>query len=321
MANVTLLGLGSLLSAACLSDASPREGYVSAGDGIQLHYRVLGQGPDTIVVVHGGPGAGMNTILPHARALEDNFTLVFYDQRGGGRSTLPDDTTLLHIQRFVEDLESVRRLFGLDRMRVLAQSFGALLVAEYLVAHPDRVARAVFISATGPRRAPAAAAARAATVSPDETPAAQRQAELLRLLLRGEANDPVATCRDYERVPGELARTRGDIVEWLGSTCAAPVDAVRYFYRYTAQITPPTLGDWDYTERLNSINAPLLVVHGDRDPDILNAQREWAAAIGNGRLLVIPGSGRASIAERPDLTIPAITAFLRHLATRRTDHR
>jgi proline iminopeptidase len=287
-----------------------REGYVPSSGGIQLYYQVLGQGPDTIVVVHGGPGAGMNTILPHARALEDTFTLVFYDQRGGGRSTLPADTTLLHIRQFVEDLESVRRFFGLDRMRLLAHSFGALLVAEYLVSHPDRVERAVFLAATGPRRAPAAAAARDATFSPEGTPSAQRQAELLRTLLRGEADEPVETCRDYERVSAELARARGDTTEWQGSTCAAPAEAVRYFYRYTAQITPPTLGDWDYTERLGHIKAPLLVVHGDRHPDILDAQREWAAALGNGRLLVIPGSGRASIAERPDLTIPAITSFL-----------
>lgn len=308
---VVLLGLVGCGSAVYLSNDVAREGYLAGRDGTELYYRFLGEGLDTVVVVHGGPGAGMNTILPNLKPLAADFTLLFYDQRGGGRSELPADTSLLHARYFAEDLEAVRRFFGMDRMLVVAHSFGALLVAEYLSLYPDHVERTVFLDATGPRRAPAAEAAREATLSPDETEGARRQAEVLGNLLRGEAEDPIEACREYEELTRQLAVGRGETTQWQGTACAAPADAVRYFFRYTARITPRTLGDWDFTAGLENVQAPLLVVHGDQDQDLLNAQREWAAALPNGRILIIPGSGRASIADRPDLTFPALVSFLR----------
>lgn len=305
---LALIGWGS---AACSSDVGQRAGYLPGGDGTKLYYRFLGEGPDTVVVVHGGPGAGMNTILPNLRPLAKDFTLLFYDQRGGGRSDLPADTSLLDVRYFVEDLESVRRFLGIDRLRVIAHSFGALLVSEYLSTYPDHVDRAVFIGATGPRRASAAEAARKATLSSERTEQARRQGEVLSQLLQGEAEDPIAACSEYEELTRQLTAARGDTTQWDGTSCAAPPEAVRYYFRYTAQITPRSLGDWDFTTGLEHVQALLLVIHGDKDEDLLTAQHEWAAALPNARILVVPGSGRAPIADRPEMTFPALTVFLR----------
>jgi pimeloyl-ACP methyl ester carboxylesterase len=55
---------------------------------------------------------------------------------------------------------------------------------------------------------------------------------------------------------------------------------------------------------------PLLVIHGDRDPRAVAAQRQWAASVPDGRLLLVPGAGKAVSADRPDLFYPAVEAFL-----------
>jgi proline iminopeptidase len=308
------LAAASLLAAlACSSAEAPPAaevaGYLPGAAGAELHYRVLGSGPDTVVVLHGGPGAGMGTVLPAWRPLADRFTLVFYDQRGGGRSTLPADTALLDARYFVEDLEAVRRHFGLERLKLVTHSFGSVLAASYAKRHPDRVDRMVFHGATGPRRAKAAELARRSPPSPD-TALSRRMGDLLGQLLRGTAEDPVATCERYEQLGRRLAEARGEPSAWSGTTCDAPAEAVRYYYRYTAQLAPRSFGAWDFTTGLEDLDAPLLVVHGTRDSAALALQRDWAAAVPRGRLLAVPGTAKGPVDERPEIVLPAVAEFL-----------
>lgn len=302
-----------LASVACDPAGAPPtagdEGFLPGAAGAELHYRVLGSGPDTVVVLHGGPGAGMGTVLPAWRPLADRFTLVFYDQRGGGRSTLPADTAFLDARHFVEDLEAVRRHFGLERLKLVTHSFGSVLAASYAERYPERVERMVFHGATGPRRSEAAALARRSPPSPD-TALSRRAGELLGELLRGTAEDPVATCERYEELGRRLAEARGEPATWPGTTCDAPPEAVRYYYRYTAQLAPRSFGDWDFTTGLEDLDAPLLVVHGTRDSARLAVQRDWAAAVPRARLLTVPGTAKGPVDERPEIVLPAVAEFL-----------
>ena len=60
------------------------EGHVEVGPA-RLHCRVVGEGP-TIVVLHGGPDFDHTYLLPELDRLAGAFRLVYYDQRGRGRS-------------------------------------------------------------------------------------------------------------------------------------------------------------------------------------------------------------------------------------------
>src|SRR5687767_1244262 len=96
---------------ASLERAMPavREGFVDAGDGVRLYYRMVGCGPDTVVVLHGGPGFSMEYFAKDLESLAERHTLLFYDQRGTGRSSLVSDAAALDARRFAEDLEAIRR--------------------------------------------------------------------------------------------------------------------------------------------------------------------------------------------------------------------
>jgi hypothetical protein len=110
--------LMSLLASCAVSSSSPggisaafpaaREGFADAGDGVRLFYRVFGGGRDTVVVIHGGPGFSMRYFGDHLAPLAKEYTLVFYDQRGTGRSTLVNDPDALSGERFATDLEHAR---------------------------------------------------------------------------------------------------------------------------------------------------------------------------------------------------------------------
>src|SRR4051812_38108172 len=93
--------------AAPAAPAEPAEGQIP-GDGAALFYRSVGSGPDVLVMIHGGPGMDMGYMVPDFAPLAERHRLVFYDQRGGGRSEhLRDDPALFTMAHHVADLEAL----------------------------------------------------------------------------------------------------------------------------------------------------------------------------------------------------------------------
>jgi proline iminopeptidase len=283
---------------------------VSGATGARIFYQVAGTGDDTVVVLHGGPGVGINGIRPDVEPLTRGHVVIFYDQRGGGRSTLPEDTTHLGPQHFTGDLEAVRSHFGLGPMNLVAHSFGAIVAAEYARVHPERIGRMVFLAATGPSRKQAASFYQRQPATSD-TAGARKQFELLQALMEGTAADPVAACREYEQLSRRLAAARGEFAGFKESACAMSAQAIRYAWHYTARLSPQLYDDWDYTRSLRHVTAPLLVIDGERDTLGLPMERAWANALPNARLLIIANAGRGAHAERPEAVFPAIREFFK----------
>src|SRR5262249_20604241 len=84
------------------------------------------------VVLHGGPGGtscGYSVLAP----LGTDRPVVLYDQLGSGRSGRPADRTLWTVDRFVDELDAVRKKLGLKRIHLMGHSWGASLAAAYLL--------------------------------------------------------------------------------------------------------------------------------------------------------------------------------------------
>src|SRR5205085_10046054 len=84
--------------------------------------------------------------------LEKHHRVIYYDQRGGGRSTLPANPALLTIDYHVADLEALRQSLGLDRVTLVAHSFGPAIAALYAIRYPEHVERMVFLGPIPPRK-------------------------------------------------------------------------------------------------------------------------------------------------------------------------
>src|SRR6266849_2348243 len=114
-------------------------------NGVRLYTRRVGDGP-AVVVLHGGPGAHHDYLLPQYDRLAHRRTLLYYDQRGGGRSPVTRETPV-GWREHVADLEALRDLWGLERVTLLGYSWGGLLAVLYALAHPDRVTRLALVRA------------------------------------------------------------------------------------------------------------------------------------------------------------------------------
>src|ERR671917_1264606 len=93
--------------------------------GIRLFERRVGQG-DPTVILHGGPGAHHDYLLPGFDALAQSRELIYYDQRGGGRSPVPREVPVGWSEH-VQDLEALRAAWGLRRLTIAGYSWGGLL--------------------------------------------------------------------------------------------------------------------------------------------------------------------------------------------------
>lgn len=118
-----------------------------AAGGVDHWVRVAGADNDGVplVLVHGGPGESSYSI---ERSVGDEIAklapVVFYDQRGCGRSARPSDTSTYTIPQLVADLEDLRTALGVDRIIPWGVSYGCLPAAEYAVAHSNHVDRLIL---------------------------------------------------------------------------------------------------------------------------------------------------------------------------------
>ncbi|MGW2523352.1 alpha/beta fold hydrolase [Streptomyces sp. NPDC001617] len=119
---------------------------VVADDGVRLWAARSGEG-EPLALCHGGPGL-WDYFEDVAERLADLTPVVRWDQRGCGRSER-EVTGPWTIDRFVADLDAVRRHFGLQRIRLLGHSWGAYLALRYALAHPERVSGLMYVAGTG----------------------------------------------------------------------------------------------------------------------------------------------------------------------------
>ena len=308
-----LLLLLALACAAPALAADPvRDGFVTVENGIRLYYRIEGRGPETLVVVHGGPGFSLESIRADLAPLAEHRRVIYYDQRGNGRSSLIDDPAALAVPRHIADLEAIRRHFRLEKMVLLGNSWGGLLISVYAAAHPDRVERLVLHAPAPPtldylqlmdRRVDARAAERMSA-------AEWTRARLSHPRHWAEAADPLAACEAF--VPVILRTYVFDPAAPLpirSNLCAGPPEAVRRS-AWVRGAMWDSLGEFDLRPRVRGVTAPVLVIHGEADVVPLAGARDWTASYPNARLLLLHRSGHLVHVEEPAVFFAAVEQFL-----------
>ncbi len=299
----------AVLTGGCETAPSPAGPRLLAGtvgvEGADLYYQAVGSG-EPIVVVHGGPGLDHTYLRDGLEPLAGSYRLIFYDQRGLGRSPARLDSTSLSMTRYLDDLDAIReRVAGVDRVTILAHSWGAIPAVLYAMRWPERVSALVLVSPVEPGQRFA-----------EETAARQRAA---RTEEDAAAIDSLASLPGF--AAGDPDVVNGVFFHVFRSTFADPAVAdsvltLRLEERTARQgrevarrlMTP--LAGLDLWDRLPELDVPALLVHGDADPIPLDMVRELERALPRARLAVIGDAGHFPFLERPAPVFEAIRGFL-----------
>ena len=245
-----------------------------------------------MVVLHGGPGAHHDYLLPQYDRLAVSRELFYYDQRGGGQSPVPRETPV-GWREHVADLEAIRISLGIDRLTLCGYSWGGLLALLYLVEHPQRVERLALVS----------------PASPTATYRRQFDEEFARRMAAPE----IVKARAELRASGVRDQRR-----------AFELSVAGYFrdFRDAKDLTPfrvnartqqavwDSLGEYDLREQLRSVRpAPhTLILHGTFDPIPIAGSREIASLLG-AELVELP-VGHCHHVEAAEDFVRALDRFL-----------
>ncbi len=265
--------------------------------GVALFEQRIGTGPE-VIVLHGGPGAHHDYLRPGMDALATGRTLVYYDQRGGGRSPVARDVPVGWREQ-VADLDALRDVWGLERLHLLGYSWGALLAMLYAVTHPDRVASLALLSP-----APAATHERAAY----DAALAARNATPELLAARHALQQSGLRTRD-------IAAYNQRLFELAVAGYFHHPDRARDLHPFrvtgrTQQEVWRSLGEsFDLRPALKRLDVKAIVVHGDDDPIPLVTARATAEAL-RAPCVVLPECGHVPYVEAPGALVAALDPFL-----------
>ena len=272
-------------------------------DGTELGYRVIGEGRP-LVCLPGGPGRSVD-YLGDLGGLDKARQLVLLDPRGVGSSDDPADPATFRVDRLVPDVEALRAHLGLDRMDLLAHSAGAELATLYAAAHPQRLSALVLVTPglglvgiDGNEQDFDAALERLA----DEPWYPTARAALEKIMTGALSMDAFRDSRPlfYGRWT-ETAKAHAT----LGTAERHQAQRLGYFAGLT--VDPPST-----RSALKRLEAPVLLLAGDRDAMVTPAMLRQAAPIfNNARVAVQSGAAHFPWVDDPAAFTASIGAFLR----------
>jgi proline iminopeptidase len=263
------------------------------------------EGVDRTLVLHGGPGAQHDYLLPQMLAIAERRECIYYDQRGGGKSNPPDRGDITWRTQ-VDDLRAVIAELELEPLTVIGYSWGGMLALLYAIDAVERGAavprrmvlidpapvtreyRRQFEAEFAARQAsPTVAAMREEVTSSDlreRDPDAYRH-RMFELSVAGYFADP-RNARDLTafRVTGRVQQSVWDSLGEFNLVAPGMLDRV--------DVPPPSL-----------------VIHGRQDPIPLASSEDVARALG-ARLVVLESCGHVPYVEQPAALFAAIETFL-----------
>lgn len=143
MKKLILVGLFISLSYSAIAE----EKTITTSDGVELFVKIEGKGTPCLYI-HGGPGSGSYWFEKFfGDFMEENFTMIYLDQRGVGRSgsASNDDYSL---KRMALDFEEVREALGFTDWLTIGHSFGGILQMGYAENFPEAQKGMMMINCT-----------------------------------------------------------------------------------------------------------------------------------------------------------------------------
>ena len=139
---VTIFCLGHLFLSAQTFPNSFTDGKYITVNGAKLWVVTVGKG-DPLVLIPGGPG-GSHPGLRRFDSLAKNFTLIYFDGFGRGKSDTAKDVTAYSLARDIEDLEGLRIALHYDKWNVLGHSYGGVVAQGYALKYPSHVSHLIL---------------------------------------------------------------------------------------------------------------------------------------------------------------------------------
>lgn len=268
--------------------------------GVTIWYEVRGSGTGTpLFIANGGPG--MDHAYLHCSDAWDRLAkgrkVVYYDQRGNGRSGPIGDDVACGVAEQIADLDALRARLGYQKIDLLGHSWGGYLVMAYAARHPDRIAHLIIADSAAPKIQDTAFLFR--QIYPETT--ARQDAVAFDVEL-GDPEAVAADLRDYFTMI------------WVSPEVRAREMARQPGFVYTQKINKKVWQDatrFDLNPELPEFRMPTLVITGRYDFNVAPSVA-WGIhrAVPGSQFAVFEKSGHLPFCEEPDAFVSRVESFL-----------
>jgi proline iminopeptidase len=264
-----------------------------------------------VLLLHGGPATGheymecFESFFP-----KEGFEFYEYDQLGSSYSDQPKDTSLWHLDRFVEEVEQVRKAIGADSSNfyLLGNSWGGILAMQYALKYQANMKGMIVadMMASCPDYGKYA----------EEVLSKQMDPKVLSEVRGIEARGDFANPRYMELLmPNFYALHLCRLPEW-------PDPVVRSFKHtnseiYTMMQGPSEFGiggnlaNWDIKNRLKEIKVPTLMVGAKWDTMDPKAMEDQSKMVQHGRYLYCPNGSHMCMWDDQQVFMNGVIGFIR----------
>jgi len=299
------------------ADKYPIEEGFADTNGLLIYYMQIGTGKP-LVILHGGPGASHEYLLPYLLPLARNNRLIFIDERGSGRSQKLEDPSGYTVENMVEDVEGIRVSLGLGKINLLGHSYGGVLAQAYALKYQDNLDHLILCSTFHSTRKMNSVFQKELQSMTPETRDKIAALEKAGLYGKGKEYERNRYPEDYMKAAwGEgyfpyLYQNHPDPNYDPLEDGKISWDLYRVMWGSHGEfVIDGNLKSVEYADRLGTLRVPTLIVVGDHDECDPELSREMNSLIPGSKLAVLPKSGHLTFVDQNGMFLQTVGDFVR----------
>jgi len=254
-------------------------------NGIAINYQIDGPEGAPWLVFSNSLATNLHMWDDQARALDNSFRVLRYDQRGHGGTEAPAGR--YSFEMLIADAVALMDALGIKKAHFGGLSMGGATALGLAQKHPDRLDRVIVCD------------------SPcQSTPMSAQQWEERILIAEKDGMEPLVEATVGRWFPPEALQAK-----------APQVDKVRAMIRATPVNgfigCAAALADHNFADAVATVTRPVLFIAGEKDGVTPAAMRKLNAALPGSRYVEMPGAGHISNMDRPEAFTRAVQDFLK----------
>ncbi len=270
-----------------------------------LSYQTFGKSQNPLLILHGGPGLGYNYLLPQMRALEKFSFAIFYDQRGTGNSTSTTEWQTNPFATYSNDINALRKHFGLEKISLLAHSYGGIFASSYALNSPQHVDKIIYLNSVPLSSADYLEFVKHRSHIVDEN---KSTLDAIRQTDNFKQGDP-ETIEKFYRIYFKNYFAKPNLANTLSLTMT-PEAAINNFKIYDFFYSYIQKYPFDFYAGLRKLNKPSLVIAADKDVIPIHYMQRLHESIPSSKYKLIENCGHFPYIDQPEILFNTIKLFL-----------
>lgn len=278
------------------------EGFLTVG-GFRIFYRSEGEpSRGTILGLHGGPGGSYDYLSPLFDLAKAGYRVVLYDQSGGGKSQRLKDPALYTVERYVEEVEGVRKALKLGRVNLYGHSWGGMLAQAYALRYQKNLDSLMLSGTTSSIPLLMAEGEKVFQALPADV-----RKKISKYESEGDFKNPdyLAAIEVFNHLHQVLVDPRPETLKYVDENFSFPVANTMFGPNLVA--ISGNMRYWDITGKLGTLKVPCLIICGDKDFLTPKLHEVLHKKIGGSKLVIMKGVSHGSMWD-------AREAYIKHLA-------